>query len=53
MEANMNDYMDLCMIEVGPWLVRNGMDPMNVPDMMDSFEYVSDSKFVLEYCNLS
>jgi hypothetical protein len=39
MSANMNAYVDLVMIQVGPWILRNGWVPMNLPDFIEQIEH--------------
>lgn len=39
MTANMNAYIDLIMIQVGPWLQRSGVVPMPLPDFEEIIEY--------------
>lgn len=35
----MNAYMDLIMIQVGPWILRSGLIPMELPDFIEIIEY--------------
>lgn len=39
MTANMNAYIDLVMIQVGPWIMRSGLIPMELPDYVEIIEY--------------
>jgi hypothetical protein len=39
MSANMNAYMDYVMIQVGPWILRSGLIPMELPDFIEPIEY--------------
>lgn len=39
MSANMNAYIDLIMIQVGPWVLRSGYIPMELPDFLEIIEY--------------
>lgn len=39
MTANMNSYMDLVMIQVGPFILRNGWIPMDLPDFEEAIEH--------------
>lgn len=39
MSANMNAYIDLIMIQVGPWILRSGYIPMELPDFIEFIEY--------------
>jgi Group 7 allergen len=39
MTANMNAYMDLIMIQVGPWILRSGLIPMELPDFIEVIEH--------------
>lgn len=39
MSANMNAYMDLVMIQVGPWVLQSGVIPMPLPDITEDIEY--------------
>jgi hypothetical protein len=39
MVANMNAYLDLIMIQVGPWIQKSGMVPMALPDFIEIIEY--------------
>lgn len=39
LEANMNQYVDILMFQVGPWL-SNGILPMALPNIIEGFEYV-------------
>jgi Group 7 allergen len=39
MTANMNAYIDLIMIQVGPWILRSGLIPMELPDYVEIIEH--------------
>jgi len=39
MTANMNAYIDLIMIQVGPWISRSGLIPMPLPDFIEAIEH--------------
>ncbi|XP_053691381.1 uncharacterized protein LOC128739904 [Sabethes cyaneus] len=38
MSANMNNYVDIIMIQVGPWLNENYI-PIDLPDIVEGFEH--------------
>ncbi|XP_058451082.1 uncharacterized protein LOC131430270 isoform X2 [Malaya genurostris] len=38
MSANMNNYVDIIMIQVGPWLNENYI-PIDLPDVVEGFEH--------------
>lgn len=40
-EANMNAYMDYILIQFGPYINNMGWVPMDLPDIVESFEAVS------------
>lgn len=48
--ANMNAYFDLIMIQFGPWIQRSGFIPMPLPDVSERIEYVS---FNISFIKLS
>lgn len=39
MTANMNAYLDLVMMQVGPWIHREGWIPFGLPDLHERIEH--------------
>lgn len=39
MTANMNAYLDLIMMQVGPWIHREGWIPFDLPDLHENIEH--------------
>lgn len=41
LEANVNDYVDDTIQMIVPFIQANGLDPMDLPDVVEGFQVVS------------
>lgn len=49
LSATVNEYVDKTINMIVPFLQENGLDPMELPEIIEGFEVVSQSLYVLKY----